>query len=116
MFQRHATLVVSPLVQRDGLGEAPCRLVGAGEVVARGQGVGVLVAQDVFAVGEGPLVQRDGLLEARSCASVDRHLLRRRADRPVAGSPQVWLSLDIRPGEYFQTGGPSEDNGFSTVS
>ena len=49
------------LVQRDGLGQPPGRLVGAGEVVAGGQGVGVGLAEDLLAVGEGALVQRDGL-------------------------------------------------------
>ena len=37
------------------------RLVGDGEVVARGQGVGVVGAQDPLAVGEGALVQGDRL-------------------------------------------------------
>ena len=38
-------------------------LVGVCEVVAGGQGVGVGLAQDPLAVGEGALVQRDGLLQ-----------------------------------------------------
>ena len=38
-------------------------MVGASEVVAAGQGVGVGVAEDPLAVGEGPLVQRDGLVQ-----------------------------------------------------
>ena len=49
------------LVQRDGLGQPPGRLVGGGEVVAGAQGDGVGVAEQPLAVGEGALVQRDGL-------------------------------------------------------
>ena len=45
-----------PLVQRDGLVQAPRRLIGAGEVVAGGQGIGVVGAQDPLGVGEGALV------------------------------------------------------------
>ena len=48
------------LVQRDGPVEVAGRLVGVGEVVAGGQGVGVVGAEDPLAVGEGLLVQRDG--------------------------------------------------------
>ena len=39
------------LVQRDGLRQPPGVLVGGGEVVAGGQGVGVGLAQDPLAVG-----------------------------------------------------------------
>ena len=45
--------------------QVPRRLVGAGEVVARGQGVGVVGAQDPLAVGQGLLVQRDRLAQVR---------------------------------------------------
>ena len=44
--------------------EAPRRPVGVGEVVAGGQGVGVVGAQHPLAVGEGPLEQRDRLGQA----------------------------------------------------
>ena len=50
-----------PLVQRDRLGGPARGLVGEGEVVPGGQGVGVVRAQDPLAVGQGPLVQRDRL-------------------------------------------------------
>ena len=53
-----------PLVQGDGLLESARGLVGAGEFVARGQGVGVVGSQDALAVGQGPLVQVNGLLES----------------------------------------------------
>ena len=43
------------LVQRDGPAQVPRRLVGAGEVVPRGQGVGVVGAQHPHAVGQGTL-------------------------------------------------------------
>ena len=52
------------LVQGDGLVEAAGRFVGVCEVVAGGQGVGVVGAQDAQAVGEGLFVQGDGLVEA----------------------------------------------------
>ena len=54
------------LVQGDGLGKAARRTVCACEVVARGQGVGVVLTQDADtdAVGEDLLVQGDGLPEA----------------------------------------------------
>ena len=42
---------------------SPRRLIGAGEVVAGGQGVGVLGAQDPLAVGEGAALERDRLVE-----------------------------------------------------
>ena len=42
---------------------SPGRLVGVGEVVARGQGVGVVGAEDPLAIGEGALVQGDGLVQ-----------------------------------------------------
>ena len=48
------------LVQGDGPVQLPGRLVGAGEVVAGGQGVGVVGAEDPLPVGEGLLVQGDG--------------------------------------------------------
>ncbi len=48
------------LVQGDGPFQAPGCLVGAGEVVAAGQGVGVSVAEDLLVLGEGGLVQGDG--------------------------------------------------------
>ena len=44
-----------PLVQRNGLFESARVLVGAGEVVAGGEGVGVVGAQGAFAVGQVPL-------------------------------------------------------------
>ena len=43
--------------------EPPGLPVGVGEVVAVGQGVGVVGAEDPLAVGEGPLVQGDRLGE-----------------------------------------------------
>ena len=49
------------LVQRDRLDSPPGRLVSVGEVVARGQGVGVVGAQQPLGVGKGLLVQRDRL-------------------------------------------------------
>ena len=54
-------------VQGDGLIEPACVLVGAGEVVACGEGVGVVGAQDVGAVLKVLLVQGDGLLEPAGC-------------------------------------------------
>ena len=48
------------LVQGDGSGQVPSRLVGGGEVVARGQGVRVVGAEDPLPVGEVLLVQGDG--------------------------------------------------------
>jgi hypothetical protein len=43
------------LVQGDGPAQVPGVLVGADEVVAGGQGVGVVVAEDPLPVGEGAL-------------------------------------------------------------
>ena len=55
------------LVLGDGLVEPARFLVGVGEVVACGQGVGVVGSQDAGVVGEGLLVLGDGLVEpARS--------------------------------------------------
>ena len=51
------------LVQVDGLLEPARRLIGGGEVAPRGQGVGVVWAQDALAVGQVLLEQADGLLE-----------------------------------------------------
>ena len=48
------------LEQRDGPAQVPRRVVGVGEVVAGGQGLGVVVAEDPLPVGEGLLAQRDG--------------------------------------------------------
>ena len=50
--------------QCDGFGEAARRLVCACEVVARVQGVGVVVAQDADTVCKGLFEQRDGFGEA----------------------------------------------------
>ena len=52
------------LVQGDRLIEAARVLVGVGEAVARGQGVGVVRALDAFAGGQILLVQGDRLIEA----------------------------------------------------
>ena len=52
------------LEQRDGLVQPPGVLVGVGEVVAGGQGVGVGLAQDLLAVGDQVLAVFDGLGEA----------------------------------------------------
>ena len=51
-------------VQGDGLVQAARRFVGACEVVAGGEGVGVVVSQDARTVGEYLLVQGDGLVQA----------------------------------------------------
>jgi len=51
------------LEQGDGFVESARVLVGVGEVVACGQGVGVVGAEDADAVLEGLLVQGDGLVE-----------------------------------------------------
>ena len=59
------------LVQGDGLLESTRGLVGEGEVISRGQGVGVVGPQDAQTVGQVLLVQIDGLLEsARGPVSV----------------------------------------------
>ena len=52
------------LVQGDGLVQASRRLVCACEVVARGQGVGVVFVQDADTVGKELHVQGDGLVQA----------------------------------------------------
>ena len=52
------------LVQGDGLVQASRRLVCACEVVAGGQGVGVVLAQDTGAGGKDLLVQGDGFVQA----------------------------------------------------
>ena len=52
------------LVQGDRLTQAPRRLVGAREVVAGGEGVGVVGAQNPRTVGEHLLVQGDRLTQA----------------------------------------------------
>ena len=51
-------------MQGDGFVESAGSLVGAGEVVARGQGIGVVGAQDTGAVFEVLLVQGDGFVES----------------------------------------------------
>ena len=51
------------LVLGDGIVEPARGLVGVGEVVACGEGVGVVGSQDAGAVLEGLLVQGDGLIE-----------------------------------------------------
>ena len=50
-------------MQGDGRIEPARSPVGAGEVVACGEGVGVVGAEDVGAVGEVLLVQGDGRIE-----------------------------------------------------
>ena len=55
------------LVQGDGFVEPARVVVGAGEVVACGEGVGVVGAQDAGAVFEVLLVQGDGLVESAGC-------------------------------------------------
>ena len=52
------------LKQSDGLGETTNRRVCYREVVAGGEGVGVVFAQDADTVGKDLLVQGDGLGEA----------------------------------------------------
>ena len=52
------------LVQGDRLIEAARVPVGDGEVVARGQGVGMVRAPDAFLVSYQPLVEHDGLRRA----------------------------------------------------
>ena len=51
------------LIDRDGPTEVPGRLVGEGQVVAGGEGVGVVGAQHPLPVGEGLLIDRDGPTE-----------------------------------------------------
>ena len=53
-----------PLEQVNGLIGPARRLVGAGEVVARGQGAGVIGPQDVLVGGQNLLEQEDGLVES----------------------------------------------------
>ena len=51
--------------ERGGVrGDSIPSLSGAGEVVAGGEGVGVVGAQDALAVGEGLFEQIDGLFES----------------------------------------------------
>ena len=57
--------------QWDGLVESARVLVGDGEVVACGEGVGVVGAQDVREVGEVLLEQWDGFVEPASCLVVE---------------------------------------------
>jgi len=64
-------------------------LVGAGEVVAREQGLGVILAQDPHAAGEGLLEQGDGP------AQVSRRLVS--AGEVVAGGQGVWVVLAQKP-------------------
>lgn len=58
------TDVESLLIHLDGLGGPACVPVGDGKVVARGQGQGVIGAEDALAVSEDLFVQRDGLVSA----------------------------------------------------
>jgi hypothetical protein len=53
--------MLSTALQACGLGRPAGVLVGGGEVVAGGQGVGVGLTQNLLTVGQGPLEQRDGL-------------------------------------------------------
>ena len=50
-------------MQGDRLAQSARRLVGLGEVVARGQGVGVVRAEQPLAIGEVALVQGDRLAQ-----------------------------------------------------
>ena len=50
-------------MQRDSAAQVTRRLVGGGQVVADGQGVGVVVAEDPQPVGKGLLMQRDGAVQ-----------------------------------------------------
>ena len=50
------------LVQADGLLGSARGLIGVGEVVARGEGVGVVGPQEALAVGQVLLEQVDGLV------------------------------------------------------
>ena len=52
------------LEQGNSLFESTRGLVGVGEVVARGQGVGVVGSQDALTIGQGLLEQVDGLVES----------------------------------------------------
>ena len=51
------------LEQGDGVLDPACCLVGVGEVVACGQGVGVVWSQDAGAVSKGLFVQGDGVMD-----------------------------------------------------
>ena len=57
-------VIQAPLEQGNGLAESARGLVGVGEAVARGEGVGVVRPQDALAIGQVPLVQVDGLVES----------------------------------------------------
>jgi hypothetical protein len=59
--RKRGSTTVAEFWDPTGFGEPPGRPVGASEGVAGGEGVGVGAAQDLLAVGQGPLVQRDGL-------------------------------------------------------
>jgi hypothetical protein len=59
------------LVQRDGLGRVPRRPVGAGEVIAGGQGLRVVLAQDPLSVGEGLLEQGNGPVSVSEVVCTD---------------------------------------------
>ena len=52
------------LEQGDRLAQAPRRIVGARQVVAGGEGVGVVLSQEAHTVGEYLLVQGDGRVQA----------------------------------------------------
>ena len=63
VFAQDADTVGQDLLEQgDGLSEAARRTVCACEVVARGEGVGVVFAPDADTVGQDLLVQGDGLL------------------------------------------------------
>ena len=51
------------LVQGDGVVEPACGSIGVGEVVAYGEGAGVVGSQDSVGVFEVLLVQGDGVVE-----------------------------------------------------
>ena len=62
---QNSQLVVEVLfVQGDGLVEPARCLVGAGEITARYEGIGMVGAEDVGTVGEVLLVQGDGFIES----------------------------------------------------
>lgn len=58
------------LEEWDGVVESARSLVGAGEVIAAGEGVGVVGAEELLSAGEGFLEEGDGVVEsARSLVS-----------------------------------------------
>ena len=82
------------LVHVDGRGELPRLLVGVGEVVARGECVGVVGAEDAGVVGQEVLVHVDGRGEVPGLLVCEGEVVARSEGVGVVGAEGVGEHVD----------------------